>query len=239
MISIDQIRQLAVKNQTTELNVRREYVQHLFLSYLYHQENARHIYFKGGTALRFIYKSPRFSEDLDFSSSSTNIRFIEDVVTTSLVEVEREGISTDIIESKKTSGGYLAIIKFKLFDMSINIQLEISFRDNKATGEVITIVNDFIPVYTLVALIEEQLISQKIQALITRQAPRDYYDLYFILRANLLPPQKRNMLKNILDKLNRANIEFVKELEQFLPKTHWDIVKNFKIILEKESRNHI
>ncbi|MBI3335601.1 MAG: nucleotidyl transferase AbiEii/AbiGii toxin family protein [Candidatus Portnoybacteria bacterium] len=69
MISQDTITKFADRYQTTELTIRREYLQHLFLSYFYKQGNTDNIYFKGGTALRFIYKSPRFSEDLDFSSS--------------------------------------------------------------------------------------------------------------------------------------------------------------------------
>lgn len=37
MISTDALRALAPQWQTTELNVRREYFQHLFLSYFYRQ----------------------------------------------------------------------------------------------------------------------------------------------------------------------------------------------------------
>ena len=63
MISIAKIKELATKYQTTELNVIREYFQHLFLSYFYQQSTAGSIYFKGGTAMRTIYRSPRFSDD--------------------------------------------------------------------------------------------------------------------------------------------------------------------------------
>ena len=65
MISNDTIRQFALKYQTTELNVRREYFQHLFLSYFYKQEGSERVFFNGGTALRLIYHSARFSEDLE------------------------------------------------------------------------------------------------------------------------------------------------------------------------------
>jgi predicted nucleotidyltransferase component of viral defense system len=63
MIANDALKTLATKLQTTELNVRREYFQHLFLSYFYQQPLADWIYFKGDTALRMLYNSPRFSED--------------------------------------------------------------------------------------------------------------------------------------------------------------------------------
>ena len=62
MISHDALRALATQSQTTELNIRREYCQHLFLSYFYQQPLTDQVYFKGGTALRMLYHSPRFSE---------------------------------------------------------------------------------------------------------------------------------------------------------------------------------
>lgn len=104
MISGETIKKLAQKYQTTELNIEREYFQHLFLSYFYQQKGSEKIYFKGGTALRLIYQSPRFSEDLDFSSSLKNIPVIEKMVIGTLSEIEREGIEAEIKEAKKTSG---------------------------------------------------------------------------------------------------------------------------------------
>jgi len=101
MISNTVIQNLAKKLQSTELNIRREYIQHLFLSYFYQQLEADNIYFKGGTALRIIHQSPRFSEDLDFSSATTGINKIENILIQTIREIEREGIGTDIKESKK------------------------------------------------------------------------------------------------------------------------------------------
>lgn len=65
----------------------REYFQHLFLSYFYRQEQTDKMYFKGGTALRFLYKSPRFSEDLDFSSAHHDISGIENAVMNTIVDI--------------------------------------------------------------------------------------------------------------------------------------------------------
>lgn len=236
MISQSAIQRLAQKLQSTELNIRREYVQHLFLSYFYQQQDSDKICFKGGTALRIIYQSPRFSEDLDFSSTATNINKIEDILVETTREIEWEGMSVDIKESKKTSGGYLAIIHFLLNDQEVAIQLEVSQRDVKRKGEVVTIINDFIPPYTLVSLSREQLVAEKIQALLTRQKARDFYDLYFILRANLLAATEKNILHKVLIILNKINIHFEQELKQFLPRSHWAIIRNFKAILEQEIR---
>lgn len=236
MISPFAIQHLSQKLQSSELNVRREYIQNLFLSYFYQQPASDNIYFKGGTALRIMYKSPRFSEDLDFSSNATTINKIEDVIIQTTREIEREGIFIDIKESKRTSGGYLAIILFLLNSQKIAIQLEISQRKGKNKGETVTIVNDFIPSYTLSALSQDQLISEKIQALITRQKARDFYDLYFILRANLLPAEEKDILAKVLTVLHKTNVRFEQELKLFLPRSHWAIIRNFKNSLEQEIR---
>ena len=68
MIAKESIKKLSLLLRTAEFpNVVREYFQHLFLSYLYSLEGSEKMLFKGGTALRIIYGSMRFSEDLDFS----------------------------------------------------------------------------------------------------------------------------------------------------------------------------
>jgi predicted nucleotidyltransferase component of viral defense system len=240
MLTFDNLKELSIKNQTTELNIRREYVQHLFLSHFYQQKESKQIFFKGGTALRILFNSPRFSEDLDFSSSLKGIKEIETAIINTLKEIEREGIQTEIVESKKTTGGYLAIISFKLSSQSIEIQVEISNREKDSKGEVITVVSDFMPSYTVMHLKLQQLTGEKLQALLSRKKPRDFYDLYFMLRAKGLISQKqRGVLSKALIELKKSHINFEKELKQFLPRTHWTIIRIFKPTLEKEIQKFI
>jgi predicted nucleotidyltransferase component of viral defense system len=235
MISDENIKKIAAKNQTTELNVLREYFQHLFLSHFYQQKETEKIYFKGGTALRIIYNSPRFSEDLDFSSSLKNVSSIEHAVVETLIEVEKEGIDAGIAEAKKTSGGYLAKINFKSGNKDVSIQMEISLREGEKSGEITTIASDFILPYTITQLSQEQLVDEKIRALLNREKPRDFYDLYFILRANLLTAEKKSILHEVKDiTLKQSKINFSRELKQFLPKSHWSVIHNFPGILDRE-----
>jgi len=242
MLADDALKSLVTKLQTTELNVRREYFQHLFLSYFYQQPVAEKIYFKGGTALRALYNSPRFSEDLDFSSSVSDIHAIEGAILETLVAITRENIHVDLEESKRTTGGYLAIIAFRPDHGLVVIQIEISLREGEkpvlslveGEGEAVTIVSDFVPAFTVVALTRDQLIDEKIQALLSRKKARDFYDLYFILRANLLPVQKRDILSQALEVLRQSRIDFEKELKEFLPRSHWAIIRNFPASLERE-----
>ena len=113
MIEKRQVQKLAGSWQTTIDNVVREYFQQLFLSYLYQEKSSDSLLFKGGTALRIIWQSPRFSEDLDFTGVNIMVKGIETLMEGALAKIEMEGIQAEILESKSTSGGYLAIFGFK------------------------------------------------------------------------------------------------------------------------------
>lgn len=240
MVSEKLIASLAVKYQTNESNIRREYFQHLFLSYFYRQPKAANIYFKGGTALRILYNSPRFSEDLDFNSIDINLKEIEDLLLDVLYQMERENISFELAEAKQTSGGFLGKILFKAFEQPVEIKIEISLRDADKTSETVAVANnDYVPPYNIVAVTEKELIFGKIQALLNRHKPRDFYDLYFILRKQLPIPDKKDILSRVLSVLRASRINFDTELKTFLPKTHWIIIKDFKSSLEREIKNSL
>lgn len=234
MISEDLIIELTNKYQTSEQNVRREYFQHLFLSYFYQQPKAANIFFKGGTALRLLYNSPRFSEDLDFNCAFIKLDEIEQLLLDTLAQMEKENIRFVLTEAKQTTGGFLSIISFEAFEMSIDIQIEISLREEEKKGEIFSVSNDFIPPYNVVAVTEVELISGKIRALLQRKKARDFYDLYFILRSRLSVSNKKELFPQVLNILKKTDINFGKDLKQFLPKSHWVIIKDFKLTLERE-----
>ena len=239
MITKEKIREIATKFQTNEQNVVNEYFQHLFLSYFYQNKGSEKILFKGGTALRVIYKSPRFSEDLDFSASDIGKKDIENILISTLEEMEREGLSTKLMEAKTTSGGYLGIIKFINGNYKSTIQLEISLRKENIKGQVTTISGNFTLPFTVFSLCQNYLVGEKIQALLTRSKPRDFYDLYYILRANLISNKQKYLLEKVISLLGKSNINFEKELKYFLPKSHWAIIRDFKNILSEEIKRVI
>lgn len=233
------LEQTAREKQTSRDNVTREYCQHLFLSKFYQQEGMEKILFKGGTALRILWHSPRFSEDLDFSGK-IGFRDVENRVQNTLLEIQREGLAADILESKKTSGGYLGRLLFQWMGLSVSIQLEISQRQKEMRSgyEQTLIQNDFVPAYTLLHLPETELIAEKIAALLARAKPRDFFDLYFILRSPLnfkeVFRKDKKLDDKILEKLRQTDIHFSRELKQFLPVSHHPLLKNFSEILERE-----
>ncbi len=56
--------------QTKKRAILREYLQTIILDGIYKSDFAKYMFFVGGTALRFFYNLPRFSEDLDFNNFS-------------------------------------------------------------------------------------------------------------------------------------------------------------------------
>lgn len=240
MITVETIQKLATQHQTTAINIAREYCQHLFLSAFYQRHAADQVLFKGGTALRIIYGSPRFSEDLDFSGLGIRKPAIEELITDTLSAVERVGVSIDIEEAKATRGGYLGIIHHRFGDYRVEIRLEISLRDRSAVKpETALIAGDFLPAYTLLHLPQEFLVEEKLKALLDRAKPRDFYDLYFILRKGLLPQRDRRILKEVLTRLKAMKSEPLQELKLFLPRDQQAIAKDFRATLERELQRYL
>lgn len=239
MITPDTVKKLSTKYQTSPLNVWREYMQHLFLSYFYQQPQSKEIFFKGGTALRIVYKSPRFSEDLDFGSTLHDITEIETAMLKTLEAIGHEGITSKIEESKETSGGYLAIVDFDLGGQNIRLRFEASFRERDLKGEAQQIANDFIPAYLVNVLEKDQLVGGKIAALLDRQKPRDFYDLYYLLQNGFITVEQKSLLSQALPIVETTKINFTQELKVFLPASLWPIIKDFKNVLERVIRNAV
>ena len=229
----------ANKSQTSLTNVLREYAQHIFLREFYSGKNkSENFLFKGGTALRLVFGSPRFSEDLDFSAKKNSVDY-EQVLENVLLGLANEGIEVDLKESKVTSGGHLASIEVKLLNQSIEIQNQISFRSKlKLAAETVLINSDIAPSYNVTLLSRELLVTEKLMALLDRKKSRDFFDLYFILRANELRSElrldsnQRQKILEVLTKLPKAKLAL--DLKRLLPKSFWLIVKDLPAILRRE-----
>lgn len=244
MIERRQIQNLAQTWQTTTDNVVREYFQQLFLSRLYQEKGSDSLLFKGGTALRIIWQSPRFSEDLDFTGVNITIKEIETLMEEALAKIEMEGIQTEIVESKSTSGGYLAIFQFKTSEYKSQVQIEISLRNGKKAPQTAVLVqSDLVAPYTLIHLKEDLLVVEKIRACLARGKARDFYDLYFILRSRMSFKeafiQDKQLKRKILDVIKSGKLDFKRELKAFLPVNQHMIIKGFPEILVTEIERNI
>ena len=238
MLNKSYIEKLAVKEQTTYANVAREYIQNLFLRSFYTKSGSENFLFKGGTALRIAFGSPRFSEDLDFTGLSDGKNY-EKVLEEVVYDLTSEGMKIDIEESKATSGGYLANILINLYEDLIEIKNQISFREKGSkNGENILITSDLMPSYNLFTLDRRVLLSEKITALISRAKPRDFFDLHFILVNEKLRKEININLADIEKILERVKAQdkilLELELKKFLPKSFWGIIKDLPSVLKRD-----
>ncbi len=235
MIKKENLDKLVIKYQTSPVNIYREYCQNIFLSFLYRENIAENILFKGGTALRLVYGSPRYSEDLDFSLFKIITSQLEEVLLNVVSNLDKNNLSPEIIESKETTGGYLANLELRVHSEKIKISIQGSRRNGrKIKPNIQLIVNDFVPSYIISLLPEKLLMQEKLSAALTRSKPRDFFDIYFLLKKNLIPIELRPKLDRIPEKLRQKNISFKKELSDFLPKSMHGLINNFDEVLVNE-----
>lgn len=227
MLTKEQLFLIQNKFQTSKGNVLREYVQHLFLASLYRTNGSEKMLFKGGTAYRIAYRSPRFSEDMDFSASNS-ISEIESIMLTVLEDLSNNGIDCEMNESKSTTGGYLAKFSTTLYGETVPIDIQASFRKSKEREyEAIDIINEYIPTYTALLMPKNAMIDEKIQAALTRSKPRDFYDIYFLLRSGVLTSTHKKQLTQVKTILFQKKIKFADELSHFLPRSMKMIADSF------------
>ncbi len=233
MISLEQLKRQAVHWQTSVLNVAREYVQHVFLSSLYGFPESDHLAFKGGTALRILYGSPRFSEDIDFTGHLKPFHLAQ-LLTHTVDRIAEEGLSFKTLEAKATSGGYLALYQCRVHEEMVRLELNVSLR-NKALAGAILVTSPLIPSYQCLQLPIKDMAAEKLQALLSRKKPRDFFDLYFLLRQRLgieaIIPLRKQLLKEIKG-LDARTIQ--RELKLFLPVSHHKIIAQLPKALTEE-----
>ncbi len=226
MLSQTTLKEFATRFQTTEANMMREYLQNVILSHLYRHPLSHKLAFKGGTALRLLFNSPRFSEDLDFSGH-LNAYHVKEILEETFQQIVQEALPFEVVESSPTSGGYFALYQFELYGQKIGIEFSFSFRQS-VKGELVLVATPLIPHYQCMALPIKQMAREKMQALLSRKKPRDFFDLYFLIRArqgveNIIP-LKEQLLKEVAQ-LDPKVIQ--RELKIFLPVSMHQLLKNF------------
>jgi len=235
-----------------KLNLMREYLQAYILKILFEAGFFHDAAFVGGTALRFLYGLPRFSEDLDFSlvPPSQKFAFIKTIEKTKY-ELEKAGYVVEVRYSEENTVNY-AFVKFQdlLFELGVSalknqkLSIKLEIDTKPPSGAVIEniITNKFFPI-SFTAYDKASLLSGKIHCLLTRKYTkgRDYFDLgwYLTKWADLEPNYE--LLKNSLEQTDWQGAmpdksNWKKLLLEVVSKTDWKIVnKDVKNFLETES----
>ena len=82
---------------TKKRAILREYLQIIILNSIYKHKFGKKFFFMGGTAMRYFYRMPRFSEDLDFNTSNLDYREFSEVMEAARKDISKEGFSVELL----------------------------------------------------------------------------------------------------------------------------------------------
>src|SRR4030066_650166 len=129
--------------------VVREFWEVIMLKGLFDSPEGKLLIFKRGTALRLVYGSPRFSEDLDFSLTSDRVKGKFKSLIKKIVSPYPELTITDLEEKYYTYLGEIKITQDYL-PSPFRIKIEISKRRERGYKSEISVISS--PVSTIQCL---------------------------------------------------------------------------------------
>ena len=191
-------------------NIAREYLQSRILSFMQEAGVMIPLAFCGGTALRFLYSLPRYSEDLDFSYERQDRAFDFLQMTDRIrADLHREGYRVELKPGPGEAVVRNAFVRFPGLPYELGLtphenqvlSIKIEVDMNPPEGAVLDI--RIIRKYSVLRLQSHNrasLLSGKLHAVLTREYTkgRDLYDLMWYLSAPAWPLPNLPMLGNAL-----------------------------------------
>lgn len=245
MIDHTSLAQLAQNLEIDTFTVMREYLQVRLLDQIYKDQRFVKTYFKGGTCLRLVYNSSRFSEDLDFTTSLP-IHILTEILDETVKKLAGEFIQLKWKEIKSPQG-FSAKLYFPVdfARQPLTVKLDFSLRESVIEPLISPLVSS-LPVGG-VNLVEHlsagEIGAEKVRAILHRDKGRDVFDLWYILHKNFsldvtLIARKLKFYHEIYDKrrliekievLNEKDI--LQDLQRFVPKSERKIIPDLKRLL--------
>jgi len=178
MISIHDINRFAKANRLKPHQQEKHYIQTAILAGIY-TALTDEIIFKGGTALFLFYGLDRFSEDLDFTQIK---QYDQKKFKTAISDVlNLINISHELKTDKSLKGKNLKVKAigplFRGPRSESFVKIEISERND--------IYDDLRP-FTIPVMKKEEILAEKVRALMIRGKARDLYDLAFLIKKGVL-----------------------------------------------------
>jgi hypothetical protein len=190
-------------------NQAREYLQALILQGLQRAGAMVPLAFHGGTALRFLFNSQRFSEDLDFALEGNRAAYD---FRSYMGQVRRSLEAQGYAVSEKIGDGdtvHTAFVRFPglLFEMGVSphrdealaVKIEVDTRPPKGAVLATTLVRNHV-LLNLQHHDRASLLAGKLHALLQRPylKGRDLYDLIWYLSDRSWPQPNLSLLNNAL-----------------------------------------
>ncbi len=183
MITTEKLLQLAKLNNMKPWQQEKHYIQNAILVSL----SEYPLVFKGGTYLWFFHHLPRFSEDMDFTATEKiQERMMENTIETlANFQIEATG---KIVEGVASGHSFRIAAKGPLYQgpkNTANVYVEISLRENIVKDTVsLSLKNENYGFQTKIinGMALEEVAAEKVRAIMTRDKPRDVFDLAFLIR---------------------------------------------------------
>lgn len=248
----DFLRQLLdpVENQILARLVMREYLQALLLQVLQDRGAFSTWLFQGGTALRFLYSAPRFSEDLDFALIKPDA---EDNFQENLDRIKQSFLATNYnvslkLKAEKTVKS--AFVRFRgllyefglspLASETVSIKVDVDTNPPLGAGTDSTVVRRHIAL-NLRHYDKPSLLAGKLHALMTRRyvKGRDVYDLIWYLSDMSWPPPNIELLQNALRQTEWSGPDVTTQnwrslVRQRIDEFNWDqVLRDVQPFLER------
>lgn len=232
-------------------SILKEYLQYKILNSIFNSEYANKLVFLGGTALRIVYGSTRFSEDLDFDNFGLSEQEFTDLSKIIQKDLMLEGLEVEI--NTVTTNAYRIKIRIPklLFDSGLSAMSE-----HKILIQVDTVPQNFeyvtdkpllnkFDVFTQInAVPKDLLLAQKIYASVNRKRimGRDFFDIVFLhgigakpdftyLKKNIGVDNSVDLKKYLLEK---ASVLDFKDLARDVEPLLFDSRDKKKVLLFKE-----
>lgn len=189
MISENKLRYLAGEKGLSVIYIEKDF----FLTVLlYIFKNIKGIYLKGGTALNKIFLNhTRLSEDLDFSSNIKIKKVKKEVL--SILPKHKNFFTRWVFEKQTNNFFRLKIFYRSFFDKNNYVVIDVNTKATIILPPQSHILPHFykeIPKFKVRTLSREEIVAEKVRALITRNQPRDYFDVYVMLKKGIKINQK-------------------------------------------------
>ncbi|MBU1085538.1 MAG: nucleotidyl transferase AbiEii/AbiGii toxin family protein [Candidatus Beckwithbacteria bacterium] len=248
MLDNTTLQNLAHNKEIDKYSLLREYLQIKFLNQFYKNKQLIKTYFKGGTAIKLIYNSSRFSEDLDFTTLMP-LNKLKTILAKIVKELNSE-FDQLTIKKLKTTQGYSAklYLPIDFAPQPLTIKLDFSTRESILKPISSPLTTD-LPIHLITIvdhLSKKELLAEKIRAILHRNKGRDVFDLWYLLHI-----KTEFQIKFINEKLKFYNESYCQsklinkiksfpqktidqDVRQFLPKSERKIIPELKrLILEK------
>lgn len=211
--------------------VLREYLQYKILEILFESRFAGKFCFLGGTCLRLVHGSQRFSEDLDFDNFGITERDFTHTGEIIKKGLEREGYMVEMRQIIRSA--FHCHIRFPglLFDQGLSgyreekilIQLDTEPQHFDYAPQLFTL-NRFDVTTQIYTTPLDLLLAQKFTALCKRKRTkgRDFYDIVFLLAKSVKP--NYNYLAQHLDAPNAEKLR--ERVDGLLEKTDLNSMVN-------------